>query len=131
QDSLVVFGLASLPAPAITSVVNAASFQASNIAPGSIVSLFGTNLAEGAASALTVPLPKSLGGVSLTSQNVAAPLFFVSPTQINAQIPFETPPGAANLTVSVSGAASPATASVTIRPAAPGLFQSGQNRAVV
>ena len=35
QDSLVVFGLASLPAPAITSVVNAASFQASNIAPGS------------------------------------------------------------------------------------------------
>ena len=131
ENSLIVFGLASPPSPRIISVVNAASYIAGSIAPGSLVTLFGSNLAEGTASALAVPLANSIGGVSLSSQGVAAPPFYISQTQINAQIPFETPPGPATLTLSVAGAASPATAAITVQAAAPGLFQSAQNRAVV
>ncbi|MDQ2900568.1 MAG: hypothetical protein M3Y07_12335, partial [Acidobacteriota bacterium] len=131
QDSLVVFGLISLPPATVTAVVNAASFEPDKIAPGSIVSLFGTNLAQGTASALDAPLPKSLGGVSLTVKGLAAPLFYVSPTQINAQIPFEAIPGAASLVVSVAGANAPTTTFVAIENTAPGLFQYGRNRAVV
>jgi len=131
QDSLVVFGLISLPPAAVTAVVNAASFEPDKIAPGSIISLFGTNLAQGTASALDVPLPKSLGGVSLSLKGVAAPLFYVSPGQINAQVPFEAVAGATSLVLSVAGASAPTTTFVSIEGTAPGLFQYGQNRAVV
>ena len=70
-------------------VVNAASFAPFGqpghaTAPGSIVSIFGTNFASSLASASTVPLSTSLGGVSVTFNSVAAPLFFVSSAQINA-----------------------------------------------
>ncbi|MDQ6663866.1 MAG: hypothetical protein M3Z23_05695, partial [Acidobacteriota bacterium] len=131
QDSLVVFGLTSLPPAMVAAVVNAASFQPDKIAPGSIISLFGTNLAQGTASALDVPLPKSLGGVSLSVKGVAAPLFYVSPTQINAQIPFEAAPGPTSLILSVAGTNSPTTTFIGTESTAPGLFQYGQNRAVV
>jgi hypothetical protein len=46
-----------------------------------------------------VPLPKSLAGVSVTMNSVTAPLYFVSPTQINAQVPYEILPGTAVVTV--------------------------------
>src|ERR1019366_3472426 len=72
----------------IASVLNAASYS-SNIAPGTWVAIFGTQLAPGAASATSVPYPASLNGVSVTFKGTAAPLAYVSPTQINAFYPFE------------------------------------------
>jgi uncharacterized protein (TIGR03437 family) len=73
-------------------VVNAASFAkagtaGSTIAPGSIVSIFGSNLAASMAQANQVPLPDTLAGTSVTFGGVPAPLFYVSPGQINAQAP--------------------------------------------
>jgi uncharacterized protein (TIGR03437 family) len=68
-------------------VVNAASY-AKGFWVGSIVSVFGTNLAASSAVATTVPLPTQLNGTSVTVNGIAAPLFYVSPTQINFQIPF-------------------------------------------
>jgi len=66
-------------------VVNAASFTGP-VAPGSLISIFGSNLANpGAASAL--PLPTNLGGVCVTANGSAIPLLYTSPTQINAQLP--------------------------------------------
>ena len=56
---------------------------------GAIVSVFGSNLASGTVAATTSPLPTTLGGVSVTVGGVSAPLFFVSPGQINFQIPWE------------------------------------------
>ena len=72
--------------PVVGGVVNSGSYYAgAGVAPGSIVSIFGTNLASQTASASSRPLPTSLGDVtSVTFNGVPAPLFFVSPGQINA-----------------------------------------------
>jgi len=71
-------------------VVNAASFAPATapIAPGTLVSIFGTNLAASTAQAAVVPLPTTLEGVSVSVNGIPAPLFFVSPEQINIQTPF-------------------------------------------
>ncbi len=76
-------------APHITSagVVNAGSY-AQPISPGSIVSIFGTNLASTTATARGTPLPPVLVGTSVTLNGINAPLFFVSPGQINLQVPW-------------------------------------------
>ncbi|MBZ5626354.1 MAG: hypothetical protein LAQ69_47880 [Acidobacteriia bacterium] len=55
---------------------------------GSLVSIFGMNLAASTEAASTVPLPTKLGGTSVAVNGVAAPLFFVSPGQINFQMPY-------------------------------------------
>ncbi|MBI2817388.1 MAG: S8 family serine peptidase [Acidobacteria bacterium] len=110
-------------------VINAASFSfgSPDVAPGAIISIFGSNLANTTESAVSLPLPRSLGGATVMIGNRAAPLLFVSPTQINAQVPFElsgasSPP----LVVNLNGISStPVT--VPLVTAAPGIFTLGQN----
>ncbi len=127
-SSLLVFGLKT--SAAVSTVVNAGDFEPGPVAPGSIVSLFGSNLAPQAASAAGVPWPFQLGGSSITVNGIPAPLSFVSPSQINAQIPFDVSPGNANLTVSVGDLAL-APRPLTIQPSAPGLFLSAAGHALV
>jgi uncharacterized protein (TIGR03437 family) len=74
-------------APVISSVVNAASYQPTTGGPGHVVSVFGTNLATAPAAATSVPLPLQLAGTSVTVGGLPAPLFYVSPTQVNLQVP--------------------------------------------
>src|SRR5258708_11221629 len=82
-------------------IVNAASFTAP-VAPGALISIFGVNLAPQIAAASQIPLPMSLAGVSVRfNNNVFAPLLFVSPTQVNAQLPWEVASNG-NLTLVVS-----------------------------
>lgn len=82
--------------PSLTdnSTVNAASF-ANVIAPGAIVSIFGTDFAGSAMNASSMPLPTVLGDTSVTFNGIVAPLFSVSDVQINAQAPFDLPAGSA------------------------------------
>ena len=61
------------------------------LAPGTVVAIFGSNLAASTAPATTVPLPTTLGGAQVLIGGIAAPLFFASPGQINVQIPPELP----------------------------------------
>jgi uncharacterized protein (TIGR03437 family) len=77
------------------------------LASGSIASIFGTNLATSTKTATTVPLPRQLGGTSVSVYGIAAPLFYVSPTQINFQIPSpgDTTPGVSTSGMVVSTAA--------------------------
>jgi uncharacterized protein (TIGR03437 family) len=82
------------------------------------------------AKATTVPLPTSLGGASVSLGGRAVPLTYVSPTQINFQVPYETPLGTASLTVTANGVAS-AAASFTVASSAPGVLTYGDNWAVV
>ena len=72
-------------------VVNAASFASGNatVVPGSIISIFGTNLSSTIEAAQTVPLPKQLAGTRVEINGIEAPLFYVSPLQINVQAPVE------------------------------------------
>ena len=91
--------------PVITSrsIVNGVTFgDGPGVVPrGGILAVIGEGLAAEQVDAETVPLPTSLGdpAVQVLINGVAAPLFFVSPTQINAQIPWETEAGRAEIVV--------------------------------
>lgn len=106
-------------------LVNAASYEAV-VAPGSIGALFGVNLTAQTQSATTLPLPLTLGGISVRIAGKAAPLFFVSPSQINLQVPSSVSVGTATVEVFNAGGASViSTGTVTVAEAAPGIFTVG------
>lgn len=63
------------------------------LAPGTIVQIYGSGLATQTLPNTTIPLATSLGGTSVIIGGLQAPLYFVSPGQVNAQIPFELTPG--------------------------------------
>ena len=129
--ALLMFFVIGTIAPAQTSisvagVVNAASFAQESVAPGSMISIFGTGLATRTVQASSLPLPNILDGTSVTVGGSALPLFFVSAGQINAQLPFQVANGSVQLTVRNS-AGSTATRSITISAAAPGVFTTTSN----
>lgn len=105
---------------------SAASYTGSTVAVESISSVFGNNLAAVTQSGETNPLPTEIAGVSVkitdkSSTERFAPLFFVSPVQINFQIPPGTLPGAATVTITnPDGAVSLGTADIAT--VSPGLF---------
>jgi uncharacterized protein (TIGR03437 family) len=114
--------IVTTPIPQINAggVVNAASLTP-KVAPGSLASIFGSNLAASAASAGS-PLTTSLGGTSVTIGGYAAPLLYVSATQINCQVPFEVPAGSpADVIVTNAGQTSN-TVGVTVGDYAVGVF---------
>jgi len=119
------------PSVAAGGVLNGASFATGQpVAPGSLVSIFGTNLASTSSAATSVPLSTSLGNVVVTFNNIAAPLNYVSGTQINAQVPFElTGSSTAQVVVSNGGAVS-APQSVQLASVAPGIFYFGSGQAI-
>jgi len=101
------------------------------VSPGSIVDIYGTNLATAAVSAPAGSLPASLGGVQVLVKGTAAPLIYVSPSQIIFQMPYETAVGTSSVVVINNTAASGA-APVTVRQAAPFIltYGSSNNRAI-
>jgi uncharacterized protein (TIGR03437 family) len=106
--------------------VSAASFNGAQFAPESIIALFGNELAPAAEAASSVQLPTSLQGTSvkvLDKNNVErlAPLFFVSPNQLNLLLPPCTAPGAAKLTVTTQTGAT-LSCMTQVEAAAPALF---------
>ncbi len=112
--------VAPTAAPAITKLTNGASF-AQTYAPGMIVAVFGSRLAPGTESAASLPLPVKMAGVTVTVNGVAAPLYYVSASQLNIQLPYETP---LNSTVTMTVSNNGLTTSTTLRAAAaaPGIF---------
>lgn len=116
----VTSGSSSSGTPAIGGVTNGASFK-SNVAPGSILSVFGSRLSPVTASASAVPLPISISGVAVLVNGIAAPLYYVSAGQLNVQIPYETTThGAATLSINNNGQVT--TQSFQVTPTAPGIF---------
>ena len=103
-------------------IVNAASLSNVSLAPGSIFTIFGNNLAGGVAVTSNVQTPStSLGGATVSIGGSAAALFYVSPTQINGVVNPSTPVG--NQTVTITSSTGTQTLSVTIATnAPPGLF---------
>lgn len=98
----ITFTVGASSGVSISGIANGASFQQS-FGPGMILSVFGKNLAKSTQSAPATPLPLTLGGVSATINGVPAPLFYVSPTQLNIQLPYETPARSAMLAVNNNG----------------------------
>jgi uncharacterized protein (TIGR03437 family) len=106
-----------------TAVTDAASFTG-RVAPGSLATIFGTNIAKKNINASSIPLPFLLGGVQVTVDGIPAPLIFTGVTpypQINFQMPRDVQPGTANLVVTVNGVSSQPLP-VTVTDTAPGIF---------
>jgi uncharacterized protein (TIGR03437 family) len=117
------------PILAANGIVNGASFDGeAPTAPGAIVSIFGSNFI----SQLTVPggdpLPTSLQGVSVTFNGTKAPLFFVAPGQINAQVPYEITRTSATVQITTPAGTSN-TETINVAAASPAIFTAAQNGA--
>lgn len=108
-------------------VVSASDFGGfPNAAPGSWVEIKGANLSAttrlwGGGDFAGVNAPTSLDGVKVTIDGQAAFVYYISPTQINAQAPSNVKTGPVQLTVTVGSQTSPAY-SLTIDPLEPGLL---------
>jgi uncharacterized protein (TIGR03437 family) len=132
--SVVSISAAAGRAPSFTAsgVVNGASRRPGPVSPGSLITIFGTNLADSAAAS-AAPLPRNLGGVCVTANEVAIPLISTSPTQIDAQLPLELGTGRVTLTVRSTrlGQVS-AGVQIPVSATSPGVFSAtvnGQQRA--
>ncbi len=114
--------------PAAT--VSAATFiGGTGVAPGSLVSVFGAELSTESAQASSIPLPGALAGryVEINGR-LRAPLLFISPGQLNMQLPVETPGGAQQLIVRLSDTDEPiAGGTIIVTPTQPGLFTVSQD----
>ncbi len=105
-------------------VVNGAGFANQPLAAGSIAALFGPSLASSTAAAQALPLPTTLGGTTVRVNAIAAPLVFVSPRQINFQVPWELAGQTqATVTVTVDGLTSPEQ-KISLAPFGPGIFST-------
>jgi uncharacterized protein (TIGR03437 family) len=107
-------------------VVNAASFAppGNPISPGQFITLFGTGLAKSNQTAAP-PYPATLNGVTVLVNNKPAPLYFVSPGQINALVPYSTQGTTA--TIIVQNGATSNTVTVPVAPTAPGVYSLDQS----
>ncbi len=111
-------------------MINAASFTFTQLSPGALATIFGSNFTGTGVDAIgSLPLSPSLGGVSVLVNGVASPVLYASSGQINFQIPWETPTGSVTVAVGINGMTS-TTVNVTIKAAAPGLFVQGSHAIV-
>ena len=120
----VILPRAVWPLPALANV-SAAGYGLGPLAPGSIVSAFGQNLAAKSLQA-TGTLPISLGGATVSVTDSAgavrpAQLYYVSPGQVNYVIPADTAPGPATVSISANGKVT-ASGQIDIVERAPGIF---------
>ncbi len=108
--------------------VSAASYTGTTVAPESLVSSFGTNLAINMVSAFTSPPPTELGGTKVMIRDSAgnerlAGLLYVSPSQINYQIPDGLQAGDAQITIT-SGDGTVSMGTLKIAAVSPALFSA-------
>jgi uncharacterized protein (TIGR03437 family) len=119
-------GFCNLPPTKVLTSVSAASYRGVALAPDSIAAAFGSRLAATTAAATSLPLPTELAGARVRIKDAAgieraAPLFFVSPAQINYLVPQGAVPGLATVTV-IGGDGQTVTGVVLIAPTVPGIF---------
>lgn len=127
----------TLSSPAVRAVIPATG-GASSLAqnpPGSLASIYGSDLASASLGAALVPLPTNLLGTSVQINGLTVPLLYVSPTQVNVQIPWELAGQTqASLTLSNSGGTS-APVTVRLNSVNPAIFTlynaQGQSNAAV
>ncbi|MEI9815192.1 MAG: hypothetical protein WDO18_22210 [Acidobacteriota bacterium] len=129
-----------MTSPKATAIVNAASFDPSPIAPGSLVSIFGSQLSPREWKATTFPARPLQNWVtaifSVGGQDRVANIVYESPNQLNVQVPTDLPQGFGQLkinnpTQSPNSTTPSTTIPIAVRGASPGIFTFGDNRAVV
>ncbi len=124
--AIVINHLAATPVSATATVISAANPAANALAPGSLASAYGSDLAKGTPGATSLPLPTTFGGTTVSLVDSAgkqfqAPLIYVSAGQVNFLVPSGVATGTAQFTIA-SGDGTVSSASVQIAAVAPGLF---------
>lgn len=128
----------ALPAPAISSggIVNATNAaRVAPASPGSLISIYGSNLTRFTVSGTGIVaglLPTTRAGTQVQIGTTGIPLLFVSPNQINAQVPFELPPGTYPVTVTngiseTSAGMTSSAQSLTVTSFSPAIFAVVKN----
>ncbi len=113
------------PISAYRGSVNGANFEPSRpLSPGLIASVFGSQMSDNVAQASSIPLPREMEGTKVLIDGIEAPLFFVSSSQANFQVPYEVGPGERTLTVIRDGQVGNEV-SVQIQPLSAGIFRLG------
>jgi uncharacterized protein (TIGR03437 family) len=118
-----------LAQPLVT--VSAASFSRSALAIESIAAAFGSSLATRIEAASALPLPTQIAGTTVRISDSSgierlAPLFFVSPQQVNYQLPAELAPGGVTVTIT-SGDGAVSFGVERVRSVAPAIFTANAN----
>jgi len=104
-------------------VANAASFAPGEVlAPGSLVSIFGTGLAADTESSNSTPLQTNLANTEVRLNDQPLPLLYASNGQINAQLPFNIPTNTPLQLLVRRGGTQSYPETVTIAPVQPGVF---------
>jgi uncharacterized protein (TIGR03437 family) len=93
------------------------------LGPGNIVQIYGSGLASAANAPALLPLPTEVNGTSVLIGGVAAPLFYVSPGQVNAQIPFELSAGNQYQVIVSANGALTTPQPIQLTPAMPAILQ--------
>jgi uncharacterized protein (TIGR03437 family) len=121
------------PSPQVSDggVVSAASFMATPLAPGGIISIFGSSLSDGTSSAPVLPLSYELNNTMVFLGNLQLPLFFTSAGQLNAVVPYETPVNTSlQIVVQRENTYNATAVSVDLAATQPGVLQYGQQQAI-
>jgi len=113
---------AAVAPPVLSSVLNAGD-SSTNIAPGGLISIYGSQLSPVNMATSEIPLPTALANSCITVNGEPVPILFVSSNQINAQMPFEAI-GDVTLILRTPGGVSN-NFNLQVLPAAPGVFMSG------
>jgi len=130
---------AAVPGMTIAGVTNSASGTAGAVAPGEVISIYGTGLGPAAGAAFTVDpvtggVDTTLGAVRVLFGSVPAPILYASAGQINAVVPYEIA-GQSQVVIAVQYQSQSVTAALPVASAAPGIYTltaggSGQAAAV-
>ena len=107
--------------PSVSSVVDAATLRNTTLAPGGLATIFGSGLATTTATAAGYPLPAYLGNANVYINGREAKLLYVSPTQVNFEMPWNTQVGTATIVMIVNNTVSNVL-TIPVAAAAPVLF---------
>lgn len=131
QPILVTLIVKPAPVPTVISVNSAASYATGGVAPGELVTIFGSSIGPAAGTSPTPgTAPVSLGNTGVTFDGIPAPIYYVSSTQTTVQVPYNVPQGQTVMKLSYNGISSVGT-TLPVTPTFPGLFtadRSGQRQ---
>jgi uncharacterized protein (TIGR03437 family) len=133
QTVVVNLVVTAIPTPVTTSIQNAGSASIGAVAPGEIISIFGTNLGPTAAATTTVSaagfFATTLSETQVLFDGVPAAMWYASATQINAIVPYEIAGRASTLMQVVYRGTPSSTINLQVAPSAPGIFVTSTGQA--
>ena len=134
---VVIAPAATAPTPIMTpqSVVQAASDMGGvPIAPGELITVFGTNLADGTSQATTLPLPQQASGTTVMLGNQALPILYTNTGQLNVQVPYTVPVNTQYQLSVQHGTTLSVPQTLVVAEAVPGIFtlnQAGTGQGII